>query len=142
MSLITKRLTMLLILVGFISPLWAMSSDGVRSVEVFTITGMPPQNMPPIAVLVEIDAAGRLDALLSEQLPDEPEQAIAYMQTVMSSQQWHDISQQLKKAYTGLARAKQLGIEKIPAIVINSEFVVYGDLDVESVVREYIGSAR
>lgn len=131
MSLITKRLTMLLILVGLVSPLWAISDEKVRSIEVFTITGMPPQNMPSNGVLVEIDAAGRIDALLSESLPDDPDQAVVYMKQVMSSPQWDSFAQQLKHAYIGLARAKQLQIEKVPAIVINSTFVVYGVTNID-----------
>lgn len=137
MNLITKRLTMVFILLGLmINPLCAMSNDGkLRSIEVFTITGMPPQNMPSNAVLVEIDAAGRIDALLSESLPDDPEQAVAFMQQVMGSPEWEVFSQQLKQAYTGLARAQQLNIEKVPAIVINSTFVIYGVTKVDDALK-------
>ena len=135
MILITKHLKMLLILIGLFSPLWAMSDEKVRSIEVFTITGMPPQNMPSNAVLVEIDAAGRIDALLSESLPDDPEQAQAFMRQVMNSPEWDSFSQQLKQAYTGLARAQQLNIEKVPAVVINSTFVIYGVTKVDDALK-------
>lgn len=115
----------------------AQQSNVVQSIEVFTLAGMPPTNVPDHAIFVELDEAGRLDALISENLPDDPQRAMAYMQTLMRSDQWQHLTLQLKHAYTGLARAKQLGIDKVPAVVIDSQYVIYGVTNIEEALRMY-----
>ncbi|MGE4533206.1 DUF1525 domain-containing protein [Halomonas sp.] len=49
------------------------------AIEVFTTAGEPVINVPSGAAVIELDVPGRLDALLSQQLPADPDVAAALM---------------------------------------------------------------
>lgn len=105
-------------------------------VEVFTIAGEPVINVPDSAAVVELDAPARLDARISQDLPADPERAQQVLQSRMSGPEWQATLRRYGKLYRGIARAWVLGIEKVPAVVVDSRYVVYGEPDVQAALRE------
>lgn len=105
-------------------------------VEVFTVAGEPVVNVPDGAAVVELDAPARLDAQLSQGLPANPERARQAMRERVSRPDWPEMKDRYQSAYTGLARAWVLGIQKVPAVVVDERYVVYGEPDVARAVAE------
>lgn len=105
-------------------------------VEVFTLAGEPVVNAPDTAVVIELDAPARLDARLSQGLPDDPDRAQQVLQSRMGGPDWQAIVQRYNRAYTGLARAWMLGVEEVPAVVVDGQYVVYGEHDVAAALAE------
>ncbi|MDW7747257.1 TIGR03757 family integrating conjugative element protein [Halomonas sp.] len=106
------------------------------AIEVFTIAGEPVVNVPSGVAVIELDAPGRLDALLSQQLPADREVAAALMRERMATAEWQETADRYADSYLGLVRAWQLGVEKVPAVVIDGRHVIYGQLDVAEAMRE------
>ena len=81
------------------------------------------------ARVVELDLPERIEAELAAGLPNEPSRAAALVQ-----QRLRDGGQALQRrigsAYQGVADAWGLGIVKVPAVVADRRYVVYGDPDV------------
>ncbi|WP_342595573.1 TIGR03757 family integrating conjugative element protein [Salinicola lusitanus] len=116
--------------------LLAWSHAASAGVEVFTTAGEPVVNVPTFAAVVELDAPGRLDALISQDLPADPSRAKQVLQSRMSDPEWQRTLQDYGRLYQGVARAWMLGIEKVPAVVVDSQYVVYGEPDVERALEE------
>ena len=106
------------------------------AIEVFTTAGEPAVNMPSGVAVIELDAPGRLDAELSQDLPADPELAEALMRERMATPEWQETANRYADSYLGLARAWQLGVEKVPAVVIDGRHVIYGQPDVAEALRE------
>src|SRR5690554_466140 len=106
------------------------------AVEVFTTAGEPAVNVPSGVAVIELDAPGRLDAELSHDLPADAELASALMRERMATPEWQEMADRYADSYVGLARAWQLGVEKVPAVVIDGRYVIYGQPDVAKALRE------
>ena len=106
------------------------------AIEVFTTAGGPAVNVPSGVAVIELDAPGRLDAELSQDLPADPDVAAALMRERMSTPDWQETADRYADSYLGLARAWQLGVEKVPAVVIDGRYVIYGQPDVAEALRE------
>ena len=106
------------------------------AIEVFTTAGEPAVNVPSGVAVIELDVPGRLDAELSQDLPADPELAEALMHERMATPEWQETANRYADSYLGLARAWQLGIEKVPAVVIDGRHVIYGQPDVAAALRE------
>jgi len=85
--------------------------------------------MAPGIRLIELDSPARIQAELSAQLPSEPIQAAAIVQQRLKDG-GAELQRRLSAAYQGVADAWSLGVVKIPAVVIDRRYVVYGDSDV------------
>src|SRR5690554_6272807 len=106
------------------------------AVEVFTTAGEPAVNVPSGVAVIELDAPGRLDAELSQDLPADPEVAEAMMRERMATPEWQETADRYADSYRGLARAWELEVEKVRAVVIDGRYVIYGQPDVAKAVRE------
>jgi len=110
----------------------------IRLIEVFTTAD---QNVPgtqslqpgqsdaaPIIKVYTVDSIARFERRLSEHLPGaaEPAQRIVTQRLARLDQA---TSRQLEEAATGLAKAVQYGIDRLPAMVIDGRWVVYGLTD-------------
>ncbi|MCE8005296.1 TIGR03757 family integrating conjugative element protein [Halomonas sp. MCCC 1A11081] len=104
----------------------------------FTIAGIPVTNVPPGTAVIELDAPARLDAELSEGLPADLSAAEAVMRDRMQSPEWNDAIRRYGELHVGVARAWMLRVEKVPAVVVDGEFVVYGQPDVSAAVAEIL----
>lgn len=114
-------------------------AEPTQSIEVFTTAGEPVVNVPEGVPVIELDAPARLDAELSHGLPDDIDEAKAEMQSRLQSREWRGKLQQYGDLYTGVARAWMLRVEKVPAVVVDSRYVIYGETDVAAAVAQANG---
>lgn len=81
------------------------------------------------ARVIELDLPERIEAELAAGLPNDPDRASALVQ-----QRLRDGGQALQRrigiAYQGVADAWGLGVTKVPAVVVDRRYVVYGEPDV------------
>jgi integrating conjugative element protein (TIGR03757 family) len=97
--------------------------------EIWVITDRehPIQTLPGTR-LIELDAAARIKAELSSKLPSDPAQASLIVQQRLK-RGGTELQERFAKAYQGVIDAWSLGITKIPAIVVDRRYVVYGEKD-------------
>ncbi|RCV86952.1 TIGR03757 family integrating conjugative element protein [Billgrantia montanilacus] len=114
------------------------TARGGYTVEIFTVAGEPVTNVPSGAAVIELDAPARLDAELSEDLPAEADAAKAVMLERMQSPEWEDITKRYAEQHIGVTRAWMLGVESVPAVVVDSQYVVYGEPDVNAALIEIL----
>ncbi|WP_110689433.1 TIGR03757 family integrating conjugative element protein [Salinicola endophyticus] len=112
------------------------SHAAIAGVEVFTTADEPVINVPSDAAVIELDAPARLDARISQDLPADPKRAEQILKARMSKPGWQQTLQKYGQLYQGLARAWMLGVEKLPAVVVDSRYVVYGQADVGAALQE------
>ncbi len=93
------------------------------------------------ARVIFLDAPERLEQQLSEGLPADPRQATAIMQQRMRSASAQQLGRDLAKAHQDVADAWSLGVVKLPAVVVDRRYVVYGQPDVAAAVAS-IGRYR
>lgn len=97
-------------------------------VRVFTDRDHPIE-APAGVPVVELDAATRIESALAADLPSDPAQAAAIVQ-----QRLQDggaaLQRRLADAYQGVTDAWSLGVTKIPAVVVDRRYVVYGETNV------------
>ncbi|UYT22252.1 integrating conjugative element protein [Pseudomonas paraeruginosa] len=74
-----------------------------------------------------------LEADLAANLPSDPERASTIVQQRLK-QGGTDLQRRIGTAYQGIADAWSLGVTKVPAIVADRRYVVYGETDVARAV--------
>jgi len=79
--------------------------------------------------VIELDAPARIETALNAQLPTDPVRAIAIVQQRLRDG-GTELQRRLRLAYQGVADAWSLRVVKIPAVVVDQRYVVYGDSDV------------
>ena len=94
-----------------------------------------PVIAPPRVPVTELDAPARLEAWLSAQLPRDPAQAATIVRQRLQAG-GIDLQQRFKKAYQGVIDAWHLGIGKLPAVVVDQHYVVYGNPNVAQAVAQ------
>ena len=123
----------------------ALASAITPASDVLVVTdGQHPVKVSSAVRVIELDAPERLvESELAAHLPANPEQAAAIAQ-----QRLQDGGAMLQKrlalAYQGVVESWSLGITKIPAVVVDRKFVVYGEPDVNRAVSliEQYGSTQ
>lgn len=110
------------------------TAEAARPSEIWVVT----DSKHPIKVragvrLIELDAPARLDAELAANLPRDPASASAVVQQRLNEAR---LRARLTEAYQGVVDAWSLGIAKIPAVVVDRQFVVYGELDVDIAISK------
>jgi integrating conjugative element protein (TIGR03757 family) len=83
--------------------------------------------------LIELDAPDRIKAEFAADLPPDPTRSAAIVQQRLK-QDGGKLQQRLAGAYQGVVDAWRLGITKIPAVVIDRRYVIYGEIDVNQAV--------
>lgn len=96
---------------------------------------------PTNVQVIHLDDQHRLEERLSQELSEDPSQAAALIQSYLSSAAGKRFQSDLAQAQQGLTDAWSLGIEKIPAVVVDRSYVIYGETDVAKAV-ERINQAR
>ncbi|MBG6955148.1 TIGR03757 family integrating conjugative element protein [Pseudomonas aeruginosa] len=119
---------------GLWAVLFLFTQTAAADVLVVTDSRHPVQ-APAGVQVIELDQATRIEVELAAHLPADPQQAAARVR-----QRLHDGGEALQRrighAYQGVADAWGLGIAKIPAVVVDRRYVVYGEPDVpRAVVR-------
>ncbi len=108
------------------------SSAQAADVVAFTDAQHPVSNASGIRVVL-LDAPASLEATLDAQLPADPGQAEAVVRQRLA-QGGASLQQRFATAYQGVADAWGLGIAKVPAVVFDRRYVVYGEPDVDRAV--------
>ena len=113
--------------------------DKVLFIELFT-TSQPLENTSLHSNVAythyEIDQINQLQRELSRGLPKDAEQA---KQLVLQRFQLIDatVSQRLENTAKGLVIAMDYGIDRTPAMVFDSQAVIYGVTDVDEATKRY-----
>ncbi len=92
-----------------------------------------PAPAPAGVRVIELDQPVRIEAELTARLPAEPAQAEALVRQRLRDG-GADLQRRIRQAYQGVADAWGLGIVKIPAVVVDRRYVVYGEPDVAHAV--------
>ena len=118
-------------------PLWLalccalFVARGASATDIWMITDhQHPVVAAPGIRLIELDAPARIEAELAAQLPSDPDRAATIVRQRLKDG-GAELQQRLAKAYQGVAHAWSLGIVKLPAVVVDQRYVVYGESTVE-----------
>jgi len=79
--------------------------------------------------VVYLDTAQQLTTLLNSNLPADPGRA-AVVARQRLQESGAPLQKQLALAYQGIVDAWSLGVTHLPAVVVDSHYVIYGDPDV------------
>lgn len=80
--------------------------------------------------VIVLDEQQRLEAHLTSRLPSDPTKAASTIQIYLASREGTRFQHELTQAQQGITDAWSLGVEKIPAVVVDRRYVVYGESDV------------
>ena len=80
-----------------------------------------------------LDGVTQIEAELAAGLPPDADKAAAIVQQRLR-QGSTDLQRRIAAAYQGVTDAWSLGITKVPAVVVDRRYVVYGETDVASAV--------
>ncbi|MEY0162069.1 TIGR03757 family integrating conjugative element protein [Providencia rettgeri] len=126
-----------------LSVLWLLMLPCAVSANtvLYTTRDNPPMRPEVLVDVVYLDESDALtDAWFAAQgielSMDNTSQIIAALQ----SPAWQTQAAQLKQAYQGVIRAWQLGVERVPAVVVDDKWVIYGLTDVaraQSEIAQY-----
>lgn len=95
-----------------------------------------PVSAPTGVRIIRLDDQQRLEELLSRQLPNDQRQAEATIQRYLASPAGKRLQSDLVQAQQGITDAWSVGVEKIPAVVVDRRYVVYGEADVAKAVAQ------
>lgn len=110
--------------------------------ETWVITDQEHPVVAPVGVrVIRLDEQQRLEEQLSRSLPPDPRQAAAAAQRFMATAEGARLQADLAKAQQRTADAWSTGVEKIPAVVVDRKYVVYGEPNV-TVATALIDRAR
>lgn len=112
------------VLCGLMSAAGAVAAD----IRVFTDRHHPVEAPVDVRVVM-LDAPARIESDLDANLPSDPAQAAAIVQQRLKDG-GDDLQRRLASAYQGVADAWSLGVTRIPAVVVDRRYVVYGARDV------------
>lgn len=97
-------------------------------VRIFTDKAHPVTTVPG-ATIIELDAPAHLVSDLSTGLPVDPQRAEATMRQRLANPTIAERQRRISQAYQAVADAYSLGVAKLPAVVVDGRYVVYGDAD-------------
>ena len=114
-------------------PLMFMSA--AAQAETWVITNQAhPVSAPSGTRIILVDDQQRLEEQLSHQLPADQRQAETAIQRYLASPAGKRLQSDLAQAQQGVTDAWSLGVEKLPAVVVDRRYVVYGEPDVAKAV--------
>ena len=121
---------------GFALVLAAWPGPGAAAGDVvaFTLSSMPLRAASGAEVHVLDERDGHAEAF-GASLPGDPERALAEARRRVSSPAGRAALERIAAAAAGNALAGRLGIEKLPAVVVDGRYVVYGVRDVVHAVE-------
>jgi integrating conjugative element protein (TIGR03757 family) len=105
--------------------------------ETWVITDQAhPVSVPTGVRIIRLDDQQRLEELLSQQLPNDQRQAEATIQRYLATPAGKRLQNDLVQAQQGITDAWSVGVEKIPAVVVDRRYVVYGEADVAKAIAQ------
>lgn len=116
-------------------PLAALFIAATAQAETWVVTEQAhPVNAPVGVRVIQLDEQQHLEEQLSRFLPSDPRQAATAVQRVLASPEGKRLQADLAKAQQGVADAWSTGVEKLPAVVVDRRYVVYGEPDVATAI--------
>ncbi|MBX8588596.1 TIGR03757 family integrating conjugative element protein [Pseudomonas cichorii] len=88
--------------------------------------------------VIILDDTQRLQDKLSEGLPADPRQAVAIVKQRMQSKDGQRLQKDLAAAQQGLTDSWSLGIARIPAVIVDRQYVIYGETDVSKAEQQIV----
>ncbi|WP_082810632.1 TIGR03757 family integrating conjugative element protein [Pseudomonas sp. ABFPK] len=118
-------------------------ANGTAYAETWAITDTahPLSSVPADVRVIKLDEQQRIEEKLSRKLPPNPHQAALAAKQLMATPAGADLMQQLAAAQQGNADAWSVGVSKVPAVVVDRRYVVYGQPDVAAAIQT-INQAR
>ena len=113
---------------------WPGPAPSAGDVVAFTLSSMPLRAAGGAEVHV-LDARDGYAAAFGADLPDDPERALAEARRRMATRAGRAALARIAEAAAGNALAARLRIEKLPAVVVDGRYVVYGVRDVARAVE-------
>lgn len=110
----------------------ACNSARARDIRVFT-DHQHPVTAPAGVQVVELDLPARLEAELNAQLPTDQGRSGEVVRQRLA-QGGAAFQRRSAAAYQGVVEAWQLGVTRLPAVVVDQRYVVYGEPDVTRAV--------
>ena len=105
------------------------------SVQYFGLSGKPPINNTKNASVCLLDTTGKIKDAINQDL--KAQMAVKNMSaseiTARYENQFKAVSKNVMCQYI----AAKLGVESLPAIIINHQYVIYGQQNIDSAVQEY-----
>lgn len=115
---------------GFLAiPFLAATASVAAATEVWVITDRTHPVSGPADRHILLDAAPQLEDELTDGLPPDPGETAAIVRQRLK-QGGIDLQRRIGTAYQGVADAWTLGISKVPAVVVDRRYVVYGETNV------------
>jgi integrating conjugative element protein (TIGR03757 family) len=115
-------------------------ANQVNATEIWVVTDHAhPMVQSDRVRVIQIDAVAKIEAELNARLPNNERGASAMVRQRLSDG-GADLRHRLIVAYQGITDAWSLGITKVPAVVVDRSFVVYGTLNLElavSLIEQY-----
>ena len=109
-------------------------SSYVQAADVLVFTDQQHAVVAPNDVpVINLDAPAEIEAELASGLPADSQRAEAIVLQRLGDG-GSDLQARLAEAYPGVVDAWNLGITKLPAIVVERRYVVYGDADVSRAI--------
>jgi integrating conjugative element protein (TIGR03757 family) len=112
-----------------------ITAAGAAEVLVITDARHPVAGTERADRVIALDAAQRIEAELSAQLPADPQRAAALIQQRLE-QGGPALQQRLREAYQGVTDAWSLSITTVPAVVVDQRYVVYGEADLDKALAD------
>ena len=118
----------------FIPHVWS-AEEQISSIELFTIDGFSFDmeskrltNLINIPVTVRrVDYITQLETELSANLPPDEEKALAIANQRLAKKNINSIVDQAGRTVDAMTIAREIGVTKIPAVVFNRKWIVYGE---------------
>ncbi|MDF5794504.1 TIGR03757 family integrating conjugative element protein [Pseudomonas aeruginosa] len=109
------------------------TADRRKPAETWVITDQAhPVTTAGSSRVLLLDTQQHLEEQLTDALPKDPQQAQAAFQQLLQSPKGRRLQVELVKAQQDVADAWSLGVEKIPAVVVDRQYVVYGEPDISA----------
>lgn len=128
-------------LISYLFALLVTISFSIQAnIVVFTTHQYPVQMLDNIQVFY-IDDDERYNDELFGRLSSDPVLAEKQAKAILNSLNWQEYEQQIIEHSRGMFKAWELKLQKIPAIVFEDKYVVYGTTDIkyaEKQLRKYL----
>lgn len=106
------------------------TSSVLAQTVIYTTPEHPVKESEPGAVVRVLEDVAQLERSLFPSLSDNPQEAEQQARQRMQLPDWKVQEARLTRAYQALLDAQVSGITKVPAVVFDNRFVVYGTTDV------------
>lgn len=112
-----------------LSILFSAAPIALAQPTIYTTSRYPVADVEPGVQVFVLDEAQQLEQALFPALAGNEQQAEQQARQRMQQPDWKTTEARLTGAYQALVTAWSLGVEKVPAVVIDGRYVVYGTTD-------------